>query len=372
MSLVGLQHIDTGSNTWVVDGALTRSRRPLLANDAHMGFVAPNQNFLVHLTAPGLDVRGVTLPGMPGVLLGHNERIAWGSTALMADAQDVFVEELDATGEHYRFQGEWRRRRARGTRRSTSATAQPVRVRVRLTHHGPLVRARGALGARAALGAARYAAGRPDVSRVERRARLGTSSAPRFAATACRRRTSPTPTSRAHIGAQSAGCVPRRAAGDGMLPAPGARRPLRVARLRALRGAALRVPSGRALRRARQPEPRRRPLRPSAVPRRWHPPYRARRIRTLLRGTARSRRRDASRESSTIACPRTTSFVARRVRRGHRRPRAAPIPCGGPRGGCSPTGMGRLSPDSAAAAIAKECAALVKTAILHAGRSASR
>jgi penicillin G amidase len=83
-----------GSNNWVVAGALSASGKPLLANDPHLGLSAPSLWYLAHLSAPGLNVIGATLPGMPSVVLGHNERIAWGFTNTGPDVQDLYIEHL--------------------------------------------------------------------------------------------------------------------------------------------------------------------------------------------------------------------------------------------------------------------------------------
>lgn len=85
-----------GSNSWVVAGAHTASGKPLLANDPHLGLTAPPVWYFAHLSAPGLDAIGGTLPGVPGVLLGRNERIAWGFTSTGADAQDLYLERIDS------------------------------------------------------------------------------------------------------------------------------------------------------------------------------------------------------------------------------------------------------------------------------------
>ncbi|HYE73492.1 MAG TPA: penicillin acylase family protein, partial [Blastocatellia bacterium] len=75
------------SNNWVVSGKRTTTGKPLLANDPHLAPTVPSVWYLVHLNAPGLHVAGVTLPGAPGVIIGHNERIAWGVTNLGPDVQ---------------------------------------------------------------------------------------------------------------------------------------------------------------------------------------------------------------------------------------------------------------------------------------------
>jgi penicillin G amidase len=84
-----------GSNNWVVSGAKTVSGKPLLANDPHLSLSAPAIWYFAHLSAPGLNVIGATLPGVPNIVLGHNDRIAWGFTNTNPDVQDLFVEKID-------------------------------------------------------------------------------------------------------------------------------------------------------------------------------------------------------------------------------------------------------------------------------------
>ncbi|MEJ2290725.1 MAG: penicillin acylase family protein [Deinococcales bacterium] len=84
-----------GSNDWVVSGAHTASGKPLLANDPHLALDAPSLWYLAQISAPGMNVIGGTLPGTPAVLLGRNERIAWGFTNTGPDTQDLFIEKVD-------------------------------------------------------------------------------------------------------------------------------------------------------------------------------------------------------------------------------------------------------------------------------------
>jgi penicillin G amidase len=85
-----------GSNNWVLSGSKTNTAQPLLANDPHLGLSAPSLWYFAHLSAPGLEVIGGTLPGTPAVLLGRNDKIAWGFTTTGTDVQDMFIEQLDA------------------------------------------------------------------------------------------------------------------------------------------------------------------------------------------------------------------------------------------------------------------------------------
>ncbi len=82
------------SNAWVLAGTRTGTGKPILANDPHLGFRAPNVWYLVRITAPGLTVSGATAPGVPFHVLGHNARIAWGMTTTGADTEDLVVEKL--------------------------------------------------------------------------------------------------------------------------------------------------------------------------------------------------------------------------------------------------------------------------------------
>ncbi len=83
------------SNNWTISGKLTRSGKPLLANDPHRVIAEPSLRYMVHLVAPGWDVIGAGEPGLPGVALGHNQNIAWGFTIFGLDQQDLYLEDLN-------------------------------------------------------------------------------------------------------------------------------------------------------------------------------------------------------------------------------------------------------------------------------------
>ena len=127
-----------GSNNWVVDGTLTASGKPMLANDPHLGARLPSTWYLVHVSGGDLDIIGATLPGAPAVALGRNRFIAWGATNVAADVEDLYREHLDAAGTHVEF---------RGAQEPVTVIpetiivkgAEPVRVDVRVTRHGPLI-----------------------------------------------------------------------------------------------------------------------------------------------------------------------------------------------------------------------------------------
>ena len=127
-----------GSNNWVVDGTMTASGKPMLANDPHLATHIPSTWYLAHLSSPDFEVIGATLPGIPGVILGRNRRVAWGMTNVAADVEDLFREHLDASGRSAEFRGVQEPLTiVRETIRVKGA--DPVDVDVRLTRHGPLV-----------------------------------------------------------------------------------------------------------------------------------------------------------------------------------------------------------------------------------------
>ncbi len=96
-----------GSNNWVIAGKHTASGKPLLSNDMHLGLNEPNIWYMADLRAPGFHAAGVTLPGVPFVIAGHNEHVAWGFTALYADVQDLYIENARRQGNYERGDTQW-------------------------------------------------------------------------------------------------------------------------------------------------------------------------------------------------------------------------------------------------------------------------
>jgi penicillin amidase len=102
---------DLGSNNWVISGRKSTTGMPIIANDPHREVVNPALRYVVHLNAPGWDALGATEPGLPGISIGHKERLAWGFTILGVDQQDLYVEETDpANPDHYLYtpRSRWR------------------------------------------------------------------------------------------------------------------------------------------------------------------------------------------------------------------------------------------------------------------------
>jgi penicillin amidase len=98
--------IHPGSNAWAVSGAHSATGKPLLSNDMHLEYSLPGIWHMTHLEAPGFNVSGVDLPGMPGIISGHNDRIAWGITNLGFDVQDLYIEKMDLRTGKYVFRNE--------------------------------------------------------------------------------------------------------------------------------------------------------------------------------------------------------------------------------------------------------------------------
>lgn len=140
-----------GSNNWVVDGTKTASRKPILANDPHLGFQLPSLWYTCHLSVAGENVAGVTFPVGPTVVIGHNDRIAWGVTNMQADAVDYFVETLDESDPpKYQHRGEWKEveRLVEGIPVRGQA---PHKLTIDSTVHGPIVSRDDAKGSAVAL-----------------------------------------------------------------------------------------------------------------------------------------------------------------------------------------------------------------------------
>lgn len=131
-----------GSNAWAISGALTASGKPILANDPHLEFSMPATWHMVHLKAPGLNVTGVSLPGVPCVIIGHNERIAWGVTNLAFDVQDLYRERLDPQTGRYAFRGQLEQARLERELIPVKG-GRPVEVAQWVTRHGPIIIAEG-------------------------------------------------------------------------------------------------------------------------------------------------------------------------------------------------------------------------------------
>ncbi len=128
-----------GSNNWVVAGELTDTGMPLLANDPHLEMQMPSIWYEVGLHAPGWNVTGFSFAGVPGVIVGHNDQIAWGVTNTGVDVQDVFIEKVNPSNtRQYEFEGEWRDMEVLEEVIKVNG-GEDVILEVRSTHHGPII-----------------------------------------------------------------------------------------------------------------------------------------------------------------------------------------------------------------------------------------
>jgi penicillin amidase len=131
------QPVALGSNDWVVSGAHTVTGKPLLSNDMHLGHQMPNLWYEAHLHAGDFDVAGVTLPGYPYVVVGHNRRIAWGCTNVGPAVEDAYIETFNDQGQYLTPQG-WKQPELRQEMIHVKGKADVV-VNVEVTRHGPIV-----------------------------------------------------------------------------------------------------------------------------------------------------------------------------------------------------------------------------------------
>lgn len=126
-----------GSNDWVISGEHTVTGKPLLSNDMHLGHQMPNLWYEAHLKAGNLDVAGVTLPGMPYIIVGHNQRIAWGFTNIGPTVTDAFIENFNSQGAYQTPSG-WQQPERRAE--VIHVKDQPdVNLDIQITRHGPII-----------------------------------------------------------------------------------------------------------------------------------------------------------------------------------------------------------------------------------------
>ena len=129
-----------GSNNWVVHGSRTATGIPMLADDTHLGLNMPSIWYENGLHGGRFDAVGFSFPGVPMVIIGHNQRIAWGVTNLPADVQDLYMEKLNDSAQptQYEALGEWRDLQVLSETIEVKDTA-PVTMNVLVTHHGPIM-----------------------------------------------------------------------------------------------------------------------------------------------------------------------------------------------------------------------------------------
>lgn len=129
-----------GSNNWAVAPARSATRTALVANDPHLGLGLPGVWFQAAIRSPGYDVSGMTIPGVPGVVLGRSANLAWAFTNLYVDDVDLFLERVDAANERVLRGGEWVPIRVEPETIRVDG-GEPVTFEVRSTDRGPLLEA---------------------------------------------------------------------------------------------------------------------------------------------------------------------------------------------------------------------------------------
>ena len=217
------RRMNSGSNAWVIAPTRTVTRRPILANDPHLGFGVPGPRYVIHMSAPGLDVIGGGTAGMPGVMQGHNAHIAFGRTNFHIDQEDLFILRTHPTQpDQYFHNGTWKQMEITHTTIAVRGEAERDVV-LRYTTQGPIVSADRAHHRATAVSATWLYPGANGLL-----VNIGLNLARDWTSfrEALRVHTSPTnftyADTQGNIGWQAAGGLPARADGhDGLLPAPG-------------------------------------------------------------------------------------------------------------------------------------------------------
>lgn len=219
-----------GSNSWVIDGSKSATGKPMLANDPHLGIQMPSIWYQAGLhcvpqtTACPYNVTGFTFPGIPGIVIGHNDRIAWGMTNLGPDVQDLFIERLNPQNPNqYEYQGRWE---------DLQVVDEQIKVReadsetlhVQISRHGPIMTPV-LTGVTQPL-ALQWTALREKSSLIESVLTLDRARNWEEFRNALRLWDVPSQNFvyadlDGNIGYQTPGCIPIRARGDGSLPEPG-------------------------------------------------------------------------------------------------------------------------------------------------------
>jgi penicillin amidase len=135
-----------GSNNWAVAGDRTDTGMPILANDPHLSIQMPSIWYEIglHCEPVGAEcpynVVGSSFASTPGVIIGHNDRVAWGVTNLGPDVQDLFIEKVNPENPaQYEYEGEWLDMEVFREEIRVAGEEQPVAIDVRVTHHGPII-----------------------------------------------------------------------------------------------------------------------------------------------------------------------------------------------------------------------------------------
>lgn len=134
-----IPHEFNGSNNWVVSGEKTKSGKPILADDPHLALNTPSIWYQMHLKTSNVNVSGVIFAGIPGIILGHNEEIAWGVTNTGPDVQDLYIEKRNPEDkDQFLYNKKWEK---------AQVIHEPIKVKkqktidykITVTRHGPII-----------------------------------------------------------------------------------------------------------------------------------------------------------------------------------------------------------------------------------------
>lgn len=129
-----------GSNAWAVSGSRSETGHPLLASDPHVPLTTPGLWHQMHLCCDTFESTGATIPGIPGVIVGHNRDIAWGVTLSFVDVQDVYIEKPNpGNSQQFEFRGEWETAETVVEPIPVRGWSQPHKLRTIITRHGPVM-----------------------------------------------------------------------------------------------------------------------------------------------------------------------------------------------------------------------------------------
>ena len=138
----GARESSPGSNNWAVRPELTATGKGFMVDDPHREVSLPPHRYMIHLTAPGWNVIGATESTIPGVIRGHNGRIAWGRTASGSDQTDVFLEKLNPdNSDEVFYRGAWEPLKVLTEEIRVKGEDAPRRVEFRVSRHGPVFHA---------------------------------------------------------------------------------------------------------------------------------------------------------------------------------------------------------------------------------------
>jgi penicillin G amidase len=135
---LGMKGTHLGSNNWVVDSQMSASGKPIIANDPHLAYRAPGIWYVAVIKSPKWNAAGVTLPGVPGIVIGKNDNISWTLTNIMTDETDFYFETLDSSQTKYLLDGEWKDLNiSEDTIKVRDANGAPIVIKS--TQRGPII-----------------------------------------------------------------------------------------------------------------------------------------------------------------------------------------------------------------------------------------